>query len=251
LILPHLLLTDDSVGKTSLMNRYSTGTFTGQYKATIGADCLSKEVICTDAYGQRHLVVLQIWDTAGQERFQSLGVAFYRGADACMLAYDVTDVTSLEHLLHWKIEFLQQQQQQQAVAINTYSAASSSTGGVPFPFVVVANKTDKIKERKIPLHRGQEWCQQHASNDEHLSAIAGPSHSGSMTAPLPHFETSAKTAVNVEDAFLELARLALHYEDYKRRSNPQLFIPPMAPTIDLRRQDSNNNEQSNGMNQCC
>ena len=27
----------------------------------------------------------QIWDTAGQERFQSLGVAFYRGADCCVL----------------------------------------------------------------------------------------------------------------------------------------------------------------------
>ena len=31
----------------------------------------------------------QIWDTAGQERFQSLGVAFYRGADCCVLVYDV------------------------------------------------------------------------------------------------------------------------------------------------------------------
>ncbi|RZS20922.1 hypothetical protein BHM03_00053492, partial [Ensete ventricosum] len=30
-----------------------------------------------------------IWDTAGQERFQSLGVAFYRGADCCVLVYDV------------------------------------------------------------------------------------------------------------------------------------------------------------------
>jgi len=28
---------------------------------------------------------MQIWDTAGQERFQSLGVAFYRGADCCVL----------------------------------------------------------------------------------------------------------------------------------------------------------------------
>ena len=63
------------------MNRYSTGKFTGQYKATIGADFLTKQVMVTDTFGQRHLVTLQIWDTAGQERFQSLGVAFYRGAD--------------------------------------------------------------------------------------------------------------------------------------------------------------------------
>lgn len=35
-------------------------------------------------------ISVQIWDTAGQERFQSLGVAFYRGADACVLVYDIT-----------------------------------------------------------------------------------------------------------------------------------------------------------------
>jgi GTPase SAR1 family protein len=31
------------------------------------------------------LVTMQIWDTAGQERFQSLGVAFYRGAELLLL----------------------------------------------------------------------------------------------------------------------------------------------------------------------
>ena len=40
------------------------------------------------------LVTMQIWDTAGQERFQSLGVAFYRGADCCALCYDVTNPVS-------------------------------------------------------------------------------------------------------------------------------------------------------------
>ena len=33
----------------------------------------------------------KIWDTAGQERFQSLGGAFYRGADCCVLTYDITN----------------------------------------------------------------------------------------------------------------------------------------------------------------
>jgi GTPase SAR1 family protein len=34
----------------------------------------------------------QIWDTAGQERFNCLGTAFYRGADCCVLVYDITSV---------------------------------------------------------------------------------------------------------------------------------------------------------------
>ena len=40
----------------------------------------------------------QIWDTAGQERFQSLGVAFYRGADSCVLVFDVNVAKTFENL---------------------------------------------------------------------------------------------------------------------------------------------------------
>jgi Ras-related protein Rab-7A len=50
----------------------------------------------------------QIWDTAGQERFQSLGVAFYRGADACILVYDITNEKSFAGLDTWREEFLNQ-----------------------------------------------------------------------------------------------------------------------------------------------
>jgi hypothetical protein len=118
------------------MNRYSTGNFTGQYKATIGADFLSKEnVVATDSYGQRHLATLQIWDTAGQERFQSLGVGFYRGADAALLVYDITDPHSLDNLDHWRKEFLDQ------VGGGLQGLGDSST---VFPFVVLGNKMDKV-----------------------------------------------------------------------------------------------------------
>jgi Ras-related protein Rab-7A len=49
---------------------------------------------------------LQLWDTAGQERFQSLGVAFYRGADCCVLVYDVNNSKSFDTLDSWRDEFL-------------------------------------------------------------------------------------------------------------------------------------------------
>lgn len=50
----------------------------------------------------------KIWDTAGQERFQSLGVAFYRGADCCVLVYDVNVMKSFDTLENWHEEFLKQ-----------------------------------------------------------------------------------------------------------------------------------------------
>jgi GTPase SAR1 family protein len=48
----------------------------------------------------------QIWDTAGQERFQSLGSAFYRGADCCVLVFDVNNAKSFDDLDNWRDEFI-------------------------------------------------------------------------------------------------------------------------------------------------
>ena len=44
-----------------------------QYKSTIGADFLSKEVNIDGS-----LIQLQMWDTAGAERFNSMGPSFYK-----------------------------------------------------------------------------------------------------------------------------------------------------------------------------
>ncbi|PPD87475.1 hypothetical protein GOBAR_DD15586 [Gossypium barbadense] len=96
--------------------------FSQQYKATIGADFVTKELQIDD-----RLVTLQIWDTAGQERFQSLGVAFYRGADCCVLVYDVNVMKSFDTLDNWHDEFLKQA-----------NPADPRT----FPFILLGNKID-------------------------------------------------------------------------------------------------------------
>ncbi|CAN6346045.1 unnamed protein product [Urochloa humidicola] len=108
-LLKVIVLGDSGVGKTSLMNQYVNKKFSQQYKATIGADFLTKEVLIEDK-----LVTLQIWDTAGQERFQSLGVAFYRGADCCVLVYDVNAKRSFNTLNTWHDEFLNQVSEKKA-----------------------------------------------------------------------------------------------------------------------------------------
>ncbi|XP_022859815.1 ras-related protein Rab7 isoform X2 [Olea europaea var. sylvestris] len=121
-LLKVIILGDSGVGKTSLMNQYVNKKFSNQYKATIGADFLTKEVQFED-----RLFTLQIWDTAGQERFQSLGVAFYRGADCCVLVYDVNVMKSFDNLNNWREEFLIQ---------------ASPSDPENFPFVVIGNKVD-------------------------------------------------------------------------------------------------------------
>ncbi len=46
------------------------------------------------------------YDTCLCSRFQSLGVAFYRGADCCVLTYDVTPPNTFKSLDSWRDEFL-------------------------------------------------------------------------------------------------------------------------------------------------
>uniref|UniRef100_A0AAX7SSG3 RAB7A, member RAS oncogene family n=1 Tax=Astatotilapia calliptera TaxID=8154 RepID=A0AAX7SSG3_ASTCA len=127
-LLKVIILGDSGVGKTSLMNQYVNKKFSNQYKATIGADFLTKEVMVDD-----RLVTMQIWDTAGQERFQSLGVAFYRGADCCVLVFDVTAPNTFKTLDSWRDEFLIQ---------------ASPRDPENFPFVVLGNKID-LENRQV------------------------------------------------------------------------------------------------------
>ncbi|XP_010570303.1 PREDICTED: ras-related protein Rab-7a isoform X1 [Haliaeetus leucocephalus] len=167
-LLKVIILGDSGVGKTSLMNQYVNKKFSNQYKATIGADFLTKEVMVDD-----RLVTMQIWDTAGQERFQSLGVAFYRGADCCVLVFDVTAPNTFKTLDSWRDEFLIQ---------------ASPRDPENFPFVVLGNKID-LENRQVTTKRAQAWC--YSKNN------------------IPYFETSAKEAINVEQAFQTIARNAL------------------------------------------
>ncbi|GMP49274.1 hypothetical protein CsSME_00016314 [Camellia sinensis var. sinensis] len=83
-------------GRHSLQQKFNQ-----QYKATIGADFVTKELQFDD-----RLVTLQ--DTAGQERLRSLGVAFYRGADCCVLVYNVNVMKSFDTLNNWHEEFIKQ-----------------------------------------------------------------------------------------------------------------------------------------------
>ena len=103
--------------------------FSASYKATIGADFLTREVLVDDRQ-----VTMQLWDTAGQERFQSLGVAFYRGADCCVLVFDVNNSKSFDALDSWRDEFLIQ---------------ASPRDPDNFPFVVLGNKIDVEESKRV------------------------------------------------------------------------------------------------------
>ncbi|KAL2120608.1 hypothetical protein VTJ04DRAFT_4635 [Mycothermus thermophilus] len=97
-----VVLGAQGVGKTSLVMRYCKGTFVpSQITSTVGASFLTKRVVDTDT---DTLVRLQIWDTAGQERFRSISRLYYRGANACILCYSITDAKSFDEMGTWLTE---------------------------------------------------------------------------------------------------------------------------------------------------
>ncbi|KAL2145035.1 hypothetical protein VTI28DRAFT_8135 [Corynascus sepedonium] len=97
-----VVLGAQGVGKTSLVMRYCKGAFVpSQITSTVGASFLTKRVVDTDT---DTLVRLQIWDTAGQERFRSISRLYYRGANACILCYSITDAASFAEMGIWLTE---------------------------------------------------------------------------------------------------------------------------------------------------
>merc|ERR1711998_609928 len=199
-LLKVIILGDSSVGKTSLMNMYVNRKFNNQYKATIGADFLTKEVMVTHN-GDQRLVTMQIWDTAGQERFQSLGVAFYRGADACILVFDLTSKKSFDNLDTWREEFLVQ---------------SGPSDQDNFPFVVLGNKVDLRDSRVVTNKQAMEYCK-----DKKIVA--------KESEKAVYYETSAKDSKNVNEAFMAVAQMALE----NNQPGEEMAQPYLPDPIDL------------------
>eukprot|EP00696_Hemimastix_kukwesjijk_P002641 gnl/Hemi2/13249_TR4538_c0_g1_i1.p1 gnl/Hemi2/13249_TR4538_c0_g1~~gnl/Hemi2/13249_TR4538_c0_g1_i1.p1 ORF type:complete len:234 (-),score=87.68 gnl/Hemi2/13249_TR4538_c0_g1_i1:245-946(-) len=179
-LLKIIVLGDTNTGKTSLLTRYVRDEWTRHYKATIGADFLSKQLLvdgCT--------TTLQIWDTAGQERFQGLGAAFYRGAHCCILCYDLSDPNSWSSLDKWRDEFLDK---------NRVALPSA------FPFVVVANKIDKLDPDKLNEAEmaGAAWCKK---------------------LNIQHYIASAKESKGVNEIFNDIAKA-----DIARMRKQEMFV---------------------------
>ena len=159
-----VILGDSQVGKTSLVHYFVNDEFRAGFKETIGAEVSSKY----ETIDNRQIHVL-IWDTAGQERYKSITKQFFRGADACILVADLTNIQSFESLPSWLDNLL----------------SEVDKANDEFPIVLFANKSDLTEQRTVTPE----------IVDRYSKAIHCQS-----------FEVSAKTGENIEEGFVAILR---------------------------------------------
>jgi small GTP-binding protein len=142
-----VLIGSMAVGKTSLSNRFVSRFFDPCYQATVSVGYSVYKSVLTD-----HPVELQLWDTAGMERYTSLSPIYYRGAQAAIFVYDITNAQSANDLESWYDIFTD--------AIKT-----------PFYGVVVANKIDL--EPQTDTRVMEDWARGHKMGFVRTSAKMG------------------------------------------------------------------------------
>eukprot|EP01015_Nassula_variabilis_P010990 TRINITY_DN1894_c0_g1_i11.p2 TRINITY_DN1894_c0_g1~~TRINITY_DN1894_c0_g1_i11.p2 ORF type:complete len:206 (-),score=4.05 TRINITY_DN1894_c0_g1_i11:32-649(-) len=143
------LIGDASVGKSSLLLRYTDNTFSDSYMSTIGVDFKVKSLRVQDK-----LIKLQIWDTAGQERFKTIIQSYYKGSQGVFLVYDVTDYQSFQNLDNW-----------------LYEIQNNSEPNIEK--VLIGNKVDLADKRKVSQEVAIEWAEKHGIKYFETSAKSG------------------------------------------------------------------------------
>ena len=88
-----VIIGDSGVGKSNLLSRFVDDTFSMDSKPTIGVEFATK-TLSIDSKSIKN----QIWDTAGQERFRTITGAYYKGAHAIIVVYDITRKETFEDI---------------------------------------------------------------------------------------------------------------------------------------------------------
>eukprot|EP00013_Stygamoeba_regulata_P000273 CAMPEP_0177636530 /NCGR_PEP_ID=MMETSP0447-20121125/4488_1 /TAXON_ID=0 /ORGANISM="Stygamoeba regulata, Strain BSH-02190019" /LENGTH=218 /DNA_ID=CAMNT_0019138399 /DNA_START=226 /DNA_END=882 /DNA_ORIENTATION=- len=155
-------------------------------------------------------IKLQIWDTAGQERFRTITTAYYRGAMGILLVYDVTEERSFGNIRNW----IRNIEQHATDSVNK---------------ILIGNKCDMVEKAVVKAERGKALADEYG---------------------IKFLETSAKNNINVDEAFITLAK------DIKERMIDQPNEPNQAgkkgadddAPVDLRRDPAPPKKKEGG---CC
>ena len=136
-----------------------------------------------------------------------MGQSFYRNSQVCVLVFDLSQPESFQDIETWRTTFL-----------STLNPIDPDH----FPFILLGNKSDQENEIKVTKEEIDAYCKEHNN--------------------MPYFATSAKEDINLEEAFNQVADLAI--EINTKINGEENFVPPK--NISIRPKE----EQKEGK-KCC
>ncbi|MFX1293997.1 MAG: Rab family GTPase [Promethearchaeota archaeon] len=156
-----IVVGEPTVGKTTLIRKYTEKKFGALYIPTVGVQVSIKQIpFKIEKFNEKCLVELNIWDIAGHMRFQKIRKIFYEGANAFLLLYDVTNKKTFDGITHY---------------IEDLKGIIGNICGI-----LIGNKIDFKKERIISEEDGRKKAE---------------------SLRLDFIETSAKTGANLDYVF--------------------------------------------------
>lgn len=138
------VLGNSAVGKTSLINQYIEHSFKEDYKPTLGANIIRKDVFVDEINAKCRLI---LWDLAGQEKYNVIRSMYFQGCVGALLVYDVTRHNTFNDIQErWLKDFKKYVKKE-----GTY--------------VLIGNKKDLDDQRAVPSEEGSALAEQIKASD--------------------------------------------------------------------------------------
>ncbi|KKM95599.1 hypothetical protein LCGC14_1186640 [marine sediment metagenome] len=153
-----ILVGDYGVGKSTSIYRFVENKYKANYIPTLGVQITKKSIKI-----EENTIDLLIWDLAGQDRYAMVRQRFYTDTEGILMLYDVTRMSSLEHIKKWHVE------------VSKFTK--------PIPIILVGNKIDLVDKREVTKDDVDRYLEEKNINVSFK------------------METSAKEGVKTEEAF--------------------------------------------------
>ncbi|MFX0076032.1 MAG: Rab family GTPase [Candidatus Hermodarchaeota archaeon] len=162
---------DPAVGKTTLVKKYTTGSFQKDYISTLGAQFSNYEEKI-----EGNQIKLFIWDIAGQQTFEIMRRKFYSGSSGAIIVFSHApeELKSFNNLKKWLKELRE------------------FCGDIPI--ALFGNKIDLINENEL------------VSNIDEMNSDSNVKQFKEDHDLIGYFKTSALTGQGVIEAFQKLVR---------------------------------------------
>lgn len=164
-----IVIGDVAVGKTAIIKRYTKGTFSNNYKLTVGVDFALR----TLQWNENTRITLQLWDIAGHERFGHMTRVYYKYAVGAIIVFDITRPETFNSISQW---------------CNDVRNKVLLPNGSHVPILLFANKCD-LEMNDLDTENMDKFC-----NSQNM---------------ISWFRTSAKEDINIEKGITFLLQYIL------------------------------------------